>query len=206
MNLSAVQSFRKKLSEHQTVRGLWITLASPSISEIAVALGLDGIVIDAEDGHLDWSEITAHLRSTVRSEILALVRLSENSVGLIKRALDVGADGVIIPWVEERAQLEAAVKAAHYPPTGLRGTGAERATCWGKCFPRLVEEAEGGVLAAPLIESVTGVRNITDLAAGQGMIDLLEGRTPRGVINHAVLDKPTFQEKWQRLTHSLQTQ
>src|SRR5436189_3165347 len=109
MKTAALQAFRKKLAQDQTVLGLWITLESPSISEMAAALGLDWIVIDAEHGHLDWKEIVEHLRATVRSETVALVRVAECNIGLIKRALDIGADGVVVPWVESAEQLRAAV-------------------------------------------------------------------------------------------------
>ena len=129
MKVPALQRLRAKLKSATPVYGLWITLESPSICEMAVALGLDWVTIDAEHGHLDWKEIVEHVRAAVRSDTVVFVRLAENSPALIKRALDVGADGVIIPWVETALQLEAAVAAATYPPRGIRGIGAERATC-----------------------------------------------------------------------------
>ena len=57
-----------------TVFGMWVTLESPSITEMAVSLGLDWIVIDAEHGQLDWQEVVGHIRATVRSDTVALVR------------------------------------------------------------------------------------------------------------------------------------
>src|SRR6187397_910851 len=128
MKVSAIRALRKKLAADEPVFGLWVTLESPSISEMAVALGLDWIVIDAEHGHLDWKEIVEHIRATVRSETVALVRIAELNVALIKRALDCGADGVVIPWIETTEQLRQAVEFANYPREGLRGIGAERAT------------------------------------------------------------------------------
>src|SRR5215831_2389564 len=100
MKTPALKKFREKLAAQQTVYGLWVTLEAPSITEMAVALGLDWVVIDAEHGHLDWKEIVEHVRATVRSDTVALVRVAELNLGLIKRALDIGADGVVIPWVE----------------------------------------------------------------------------------------------------------
>ena len=164
MKVPALQRLRARLQARQPVYGMWITLESPSICEMAVALGLDWVVIDAEHGHLDWKEIIEHVRATVRSQTVALVRLAENSPALIKRALDIGADGVVIPWIETPAQLEAALKAATYPPRGLRGIGAERATCWGQCFIEHTGEADQNVLVIPIIESVKAVRNIDQLA------------------------------------------
>src|SRR5712691_9024567 len=134
MKTAAINGLRKRLAGGQPAYGMWITLESASISEMAVALGLDWIVIDAEHGHLDWKEILEHIRATVRSDTVALVRLAELNCSLIKRALDIGADGVVLPWIETQAQLRQAVAFANFPPQGLRGIGAERATAWGECL------------------------------------------------------------------------
>ena len=113
MNTAAIRSLRQKLAQDQSTYGLWVTLEAPSITEMAVALGLDWVVIDAEHGHLDWKEIVEHVRATVRSDTVALVRLAELNVALVKRALDIGADGVVIPWVETAEQLRQAIQ-RHY--------------------------------------------------------------------------------------------
>jgi 2-dehydro-3-deoxyglucarate aldolase/4-hydroxy-2-oxoheptanedioate aldolase len=169
MKSDAIQKFRKKLASGQTVHGLWVTLESASITEMAVALGLDWVVIDAEHGHLDWSDILDHVRATVRSDTVCLVRVAEQSVGLVKRALDIGADGVVIPWVESADQLKEAVAFAKYPPEGKRGIGAERATCWGKCFTNSVTEANEHVLVVPIIETVAGGREIDAICKVPGV-------------------------------------
>src|SRR5438477_12063465 len=106
MKTSAIRALRRKLATDSPAFGLWVTLESPSITEMAVALGVDWVVIDAEHGHLDWKEIVEHLRATVRSETVALVRIAELNVALIKRALDIGADGVVVPWIETPEQLQ----------------------------------------------------------------------------------------------------
>src|SRR5262245_45158367 len=121
MKTAALQAFRRKLAANTPVFGLWVTLESPSVTEIAVALGLDWVVIDAEHGHLDWKELIDHLRATVRSNTVALVRIATLDSGLIKRALDIGADGIVIPWVESADQFRQAVSFARYPPEGVRG-------------------------------------------------------------------------------------
>src|SRR5437870_12676410 len=124
MKTAAVRTLRHKLAADIPAFGLWVTLEAPSITELAVALGIDWLVIDAEHGHLDWKEILEHLRATVRSDTVALVRLAEVNGGTIKRALDIGADGVVIPWSETAAQLKQAVALANFPPQGVRAVGA----------------------------------------------------------------------------------
>lgn len=160
MKTSALRALRRKLAANSPVYGLWVTLESPSVTEIAVALGLDWVVIDAEHGHLDWKEIVEHLRATVRSDTVALVRVASLDVGLIKRALDIGADGVVIPWVESAEQFRQAVSYARYSPEGVRGIGAERATCWGQCFVEHTAEANENVLVVPIIETVKTIRQV----------------------------------------------
>ena len=168
MKVSAIQRLRAKLQSNTPVYGLWITLESASICEMAVTLGLDWVTIDAEHGHLDWKEIVEHVRAAVRSDTVVLVRLAENNPALIKRALDIGADGVVIPWIETALQLEAAIAASTYPPAGIRGIGAERATCWGQCFVEHTAEADANVLVVPIIETVRAVQNIEQLARVKG--------------------------------------
>src|SRR4029077_9938810 len=169
MKTPAIRKLKQKIASGQPCYGLWVTLESPSISEMAAALGLDWIVIDAEHGHLDWKEIVEHLRATVRSDTVALVRVAESNIGLIKRALDIRADGVLNPWVESGDQLREAVSFAHYPPDGVRGIGAERATCWGRCFSAHVDDANEHVLVVPIIETVAAGKNIEALCKVDGV-------------------------------------
>jgi 2-keto-3-deoxy-L-rhamnonate aldolase RhmA len=169
MKTAAIQLLRAKVSAGRPAFGLWVTLESASISEMAVALGLDWIVIDAEHGHLDWGDILDHIRATVRSNTVALVRVTELNAGLIKRALDIGADGIVIPWIESPEQLQQAVAFANYPPEGSRGIGAERATGWGECFRQHAEEANENVIVAPVIETVTAGKNIAKMCRVPGV-------------------------------------
>ncbi|HEV3387290.1 MAG TPA: aldolase/citrate lyase family protein [Gemmata sp.] len=168
MKTSACRNLRAKLRDDLPVFGLWVTLDSPSITEMAVALGMDWVVIDAEHGQLDWQEITAHIRATVRSETVALVRIAELNDGLIKRALDIGADGVVIPWIETAEQLAQAVRFAHYPPEGIRGIGAERATAWGQCLREHAASANDAVFVVPILETLRAKENISSLCGVGG--------------------------------------
>jgi 2-keto-3-deoxy-L-rhamnonate aldolase RhmA len=172
MKTSAISRLRRMLMANEPVYGLWITLESPSIVEMAVALGLDWIVIDAEHGHLDWKEITEHLRAAVRSQTVALVRVADLRSDLIKRALDVGADGILVPWIQSAEEARRAVAFARYPPEGVRGMGAERATGWGRALAEHVAEANEHVLVVPIIETVDAGRNIAEISRVPG-VDIL---------------------------------
>lgn len=168
MKTNAIRALRRKLAADQPTFGLWVTLESPSITEMAVVLGLDWVVIDAEHGHLDWKDIVEHLRATVRSETVALVRIAELNSGLIKRALDIGADGIVIPWIETVEQLKQAIAYSRYPLEGSRGIGAERATCWGQCFVEHTSEANEHVLVVPILETVRTVKHVPLMCQVEG--------------------------------------
>jgi 2-keto-3-deoxy-L-rhamnonate aldolase RhmA len=168
MKTAAIRQLRQKLAAEDTTYGLWVTLESASITEMAVAAGLDFVVIDAEHGHLDWQDIVQHLRATVRSNTVALVRVAELNGGLIKRALDCGADGVVVPWVETAEQLRQAISWARYPLEGQRGIGAERATLWGQALVEHTAEANEHVLVVPIIETVRTLRQVPLMAEVDG--------------------------------------
>lgn len=163
MNTHALKRFRRRLLNDEPCFGLWITLESASLAEMAVALDLDWIVIDAEHGHMDLKEVVEHIRAAVRSKTVALVRIAELNGSTIKRVLDVGADGIVVPWVESADQLHEAVQWATYPPYGKRGIGGERATLWGQCIAEHVNDANGQVMIVPLIESVRGGQQIESM-------------------------------------------
>jgi 2-keto-3-deoxy-L-rhamnonate aldolase RhmA len=168
MKTQAIRRLRQKLAADQSVFGLWITLEAPSITEMAVGLGLDWVVIDAEHGHLDWKEIVEHIRATVRSDTVVLVRIAELNAGLVKRALDIGADGIVVPWVETADQLQAAISFARYPTEGVRGIGAERATSWGQAFVEHTAEANDHVLVVPIIETIRTAQQVELMSRVEG--------------------------------------
>jgi 2-keto-3-deoxy-L-rhamnonate aldolase RhmA/quercetin dioxygenase-like cupin family protein len=168
MKTKALKHLRSKLATGEPVYGLWVTLESASITEMAVALGMDWVVIDAEHGHLDWKEINEHIRAGLRSDTVVLVRLAERSTALTKRALDIGADGVVIPWMETVEDLEEAISDARYPSEGRRGIGGERATAWGQCLAEHTSEANEHVLVVPLIESVAAIPNVPAMCEVDG--------------------------------------
>jgi 2-dehydro-3-deoxyglucarate aldolase/4-hydroxy-2-oxoheptanedioate aldolase len=147
-------TLKQKLARGQTTLGMWVTLESPTISEIAVVLGFDWIVVDAEHGHLDFKEILEHVRVTRNTATTPLVRIQEIEQGLIKRVLDIGARGIIVPQVTRAAEVAQAVRFAKYPPWGVRGVGGERATGWGMQLRSATQAANEETLVIPLMETV----------------------------------------------------
>jgi 2-keto-3-deoxy-L-rhamnonate aldolase RhmA len=160
--MNSGQALKHKLKSGETTFGLWVTLESPTITEIAAHLGLDWVCIDTEHGHLDLKEVLEHLRASRHSGTACLVRVQEIEQGVIKRVLDLGADGVIVPQIRSADEVERAVYFAKYPPRGFRGIGGERATYWGKGLSR-ARIANEHTLVIPLIETVDAGKNIDSI-------------------------------------------
>ena len=169
MKIKALKKLRNKLKSNEPIYGLWVTLESPSITEMAVSLGMDWVLIDAEHGHLDWKDISTHISAAIRSDTVVIVRIAERSTVLSKRALDIGADGIMIPWMESVEEIEKAVSDCNYPPEGRRGIGGERATAWGQCLKEHTAEANENVLVIPMIESIDAVPNVANMCKVDGV-------------------------------------
>jgi 2-dehydro-3-deoxyglucarate aldolase len=160
---------KEKLARHEATLGLWVTLESASITEIAVDLGYDWVVIDAEHGPLDFKEILDHVRATRNSSTTPLVRIQEIEQGLIKRVLDIGAAGILVPQITCAAELEQAMRFAKYPPRGIRGVGGERATRWGMQLADYTRVANDEIMVIPLIETVAAGDAIDSILAVSGV-------------------------------------
>ncbi len=152
--MAFVNTLKRKLAAGEHTRGFWVSLESPSITEIAVELGFDWIVIDTEHGHLDFKEVVDHLRVLRGTDVTPIVRVQECQQGLIKRMLDLGAQGIIVPQVMGPEDVEQAVKYAKYPPWGVRGVGGERAVHWGMQLAEYTSVANDETMVIPLIETV----------------------------------------------------
>lgn len=163
MKAAALQTFRQKLKADEPIYGLWCTLTSPSVTEMAVAAGLDWVTIDAEHGSFDWRTIEAHVRATLRSSTVLLVRVADLNIGLFKRPLEIGADGVAVPFISTADEMRRAVKYVRYPPRGLRAVGGDCATWWGQCFAEHVAEANENVFVLPSLETVEAATNIEQI-------------------------------------------
>ncbi len=172
---TARNPLQEKLAANRLTRGLWVTLEAPSITEIAATLGFDWVVIDAEHGHLDFKDIVEHIRATRGSSTTPLVRIAEIQQGLIKRVLDLGAAGIIVPQVTGPEDVAQAVRFAKYPPLGIRGVGGERATCWSMHLAESTRDANQRTMVIPLIETVAAYQALDAIMAVPGVDALYVG-------------------------------
>jgi 2-keto-3-deoxy-L-rhamnonate aldolase RhmA len=159
----------RQLRAGETTYGLWVTLESPAVTEIAALLGMDWICIDMEHGHLGFREVLEHLRAARGYELTTLVRVPAVREDLVKRALDIGAHGVLLPQVQGTADMELAFRFGRYPPRGRRGVGGERAVHWGLGFRDYIAAANEETLIVPIIETREAVEEIDSILATPGL-------------------------------------
>ena len=160
---------RGRLQAGQTSYGLWITLESPALAEMAVALGLDWVCIDMEHGHLDYGDVIEHIRAVRNSDTSVIVRISETQISTVKRVLDMGAHGVLLPLVRGAEDVELGFRYGRYPPRGVRGVGGERAVTWGLGLQEYLSYADQETLIIPLIETREAVDHIDEILAVPGV-------------------------------------
>jgi 4-hydroxy-2-oxoheptanedioate aldolase len=149
----------------QTRLGVWAMLGEPRTAAALEHAGFDWLVLDAQHGHFDDRTVRETLTLRREHRVPLLVRTRANDAGLIGRALDAGADGVVVPLVQSAAEAEAAVSAASYPPRGIRS--------WGP-LPGLerVDSPTGGPPApfvAVMVETAQGLADIEAIARTPGL-------------------------------------
>ena len=147
---------------------------SPIATEIIAGAGYDCLLIDLEHGPGTYTDAIHQLHAMNGSGCATLIRVPANDEVEIKKALDLGIDGIMIPAVDSVAEAEAAVAACRYPPKGRRGMAASmvRASGYGKDWRTYVAEADERLLRICQIESASALDAIEEIAAVEG-IDLL---------------------------------
>jgi 4-hydroxy-2-oxoheptanedioate aldolase len=129
----ARNTFKQALAKGEKQVGLWSGLCSPIGAEILAGAGFDWIVIDGEHAPNDITSLLAQLQAMRGGTAEPVFRLSWNDPVLTKRALDVGARSLLVPFVQNAEEAHAAVAAARYPPLGIRGVSvAPRANDFGR--------------------------------------------------------------------------
>ena len=158
-------SLKTKLENHELTIGTWLTLAHPAIAEIMVKAGFDWITIDLEHSVITIREAEEMIRIIELGGSVPLVRLSANDPVQIKRVMDAGAHGVIVPMVNSKEDVEQIVSAVHYPNKGMRGTGLARAQGYGATFHEYREWLQKEAIIIVQIEHVDALKNIKEILA-----------------------------------------
>ncbi len=195
-------AFKAALKAGKSQVGLWNSIGGYSIAELLGGAGYDWVLVDSEHSAIETIEILPALQAIAGSpETSALVRVAGNDPVLFKRVLDMGAQTIMVPYVQSRQEAEAAVAAMRYGPKGIRGmAGMTRATRYGKVddYFKVAEdelclilqiESVAGLDALEEIASVDGVDGIfigpADLSASMGQIGELEHPAVEAAIEDA---------------------
>jgi len=162
-------SFRKALLERRVTIGTWLQINNPTAAEVLANAGYEWIAIDIEHTDIDVVSLTALLRGMYGRGAAPIARVATNDVMDIRRALDVGAAGVLVPFVSTPDQARQAVAAAKYPPQGVRGFSFCRANNWGVDFVAEARSANDRTSVIVMVESVQGVENVEEIVAVDGV-------------------------------------
>jgi len=138
--------FKKALLDRKLTFGSWIqTGPYPAIAEILAEAGFDWLAIDCEHSDINIEGLASLARGMYGRKSVPLVRVRENDVLAIRQALDIGAQGVIVPLVNSAEEALKAVKAAKYPPKGIRGFCFSRMNNYGMDFKSYAETANDDI-------------------------------------------------------------
>jgi 2-keto-3-deoxy-L-rhamnonate aldolase RhmA len=160
---------KKKLLEGVPTFGSWIMIGNLASAEIMADAGFDWITVDMEHTSITYETLPV-LVSGIRSHgAEALVRIEDNNPAVIKRVLDCGAGGIIVPLINNAGEAERAVKAAKYPPDGVRGVSLGRASDYGNNFKDYFESINEQVLVLAQIEHYSAVEKIGEIVSVEGL-------------------------------------
>lgn len=160
---------KQALAEKKPTYGSWVTIGHGAVAEIMCQAGFDWLTIDMEHSAITLHQAQELIRTMDLCGCLPLVRVGENDPTVIKRVLDAGARGVIVPMVNSREEAEAAVAAVRYPPVGRRGVGLARAQQYGFGFDAYKQwVAEESVLIVQ-IEHILAVENLEAILSVPGV-------------------------------------
>jgi 2-keto-3-deoxy-L-rhamnonate aldolase RhmA len=162
-------TLRQKLQSDQTTLGLWATMECASITEIAVALNLDWVVVDMEHGHLDYKDAMDHIRVVRETGTSVIIRVTDIREDCVKKALDMGAHGVILPLPRSAEDVERGFQYGRYAPRGIRGIGGERAVKWGLGFQEYLKMANEETMIIPMIETREAAEDIDNILEVDGL-------------------------------------
>lgn len=166
---------KQKLQAGQKTAGAWLQIGSSMTAEIISQAGFDWLMIDMEHAPVDFMTLVSQMPA-MTGGATPLVRAPWNDFVTIKRILDAGAYGLLVPYVNTRQEAEAAVKACKYPPEGIRGTaGSPRAAGYGQNVSNYLPYANEQILILTAVETAEAVENLDDILVVPGLDGIFIG-------------------------------
>ena len=154
--------------------GSWITIGHHSIAEIMSNADFDWLCVDMEHTVINLSQLQNVVSIIQGKRKIALVRAPENNPAVIKKILDIGPDGIIIPMINNRTEAKTAVSAVRYPPDGTRGVGLARAQGYGFEFDEYLKK-EKKLKIILQIEHIDAIKNLRSILSVKGLSGTIIG-------------------------------
>ena len=162
-------TIKQKLKNNELTIGSWITIGHPAVAEILATANFDFLVVDTEHTTIDLSMVQNLITAIQSKGIAAFVRVSKNEEVIIKRVLDAGADGIIVPMICSEADAKQAVQYSKYPPIGARGVGLARAQKYGTAFETYKDWVEKELVVVAQIEHINGINDLENIVSVEGI-------------------------------------
>lgn len=167
--------FKQGLADGRQQIGLWCSLPGSYVAEAVAGSGFDWLLFDTEHSPGDVLTVLPQLQAVAPYDVSAVVRPAANDTVLIKRFLDIGAQTLLIPYVQSAAEAERAVAATRYPPTGVRGvSGLTRATRFGR-IKDYATRAQRELCLLVQIETIVALSELEEIAKVDGIDGIFIG-------------------------------
>lgn len=166
---------KRKLTARELTIGSWITIGHPSVAEIMLSADFDWLCIDMEHSVTEFSTAQQLIQIITSAGKAALVRVSKNEEVAIKKVMDAGATGVIVPMVNSRQDAVQAVNYVKYPPAGKRGVGLARAQSYGTGFDAYKDWVKESSVVIAQIEHIDAVNNLEEILDVPGIDGIMIG-------------------------------
>jgi 2-keto-3-deoxy-L-rhamnonate aldolase RhmA len=165
----------RRLRDERPLIGTLVTLDSPEVAETLALVGIEWLFVDTEHAPALDARAVQRIAQAVAGRCYTVARVPVNEEAWIKKVLDAGADGVIVPHVRNAADARRAVGAAKYPPLGARSVGIARAQGYGLDFVGYLGRANESTALVLQIEDVDGVHNLAEILTVAGFDAVLIG-------------------------------
>ena len=168
-------NLKQSLKDNKLTIGSWLTIPHQSIVEILSSAGFEWLTIDIEHSAIDF-ETTQNLIGHIQAnDMEALVRVSKNDEVIIKRVMDAGANGIIVPMVKNAVEAKEAVSYVKYPPFGKRGVGLSRAQHYGTAFESYKKWVQEESIVIVQVEHIESVENLEAILGVDGVDGIIVG-------------------------------
>lgn len=167
--------FKERFRNRKRVFAAWTSLGHPSVTEIFARSGVDFLGIDIEHSTIGQEQAQRIIAACQAYGIICLPRVASHNSEMIKRLLDSGADGIIVPMVSSAEEVEKLISWCKYPPTGKRSFGVSRGQGYGFDFDEYTSSWNESSTVVVQIESIQGVENIEMILASQEIDGVLVG-------------------------------